>query len=120
MLLLLIAGFHAGWDLLGLSNPQILPGRQLLALWFLESLGLVTLFLLLRSAGRSRFADGLATGWVAWIFRGPVVVLTMAVTSPGALPGWWKGPWWTLAAGWLGLYTFAGLVLSVLARRAEL
>ncbi len=120
LLLLLIAGFHAGWDLLGLANPQDLSGRQLLALWCLESLGLTTLFLLLRRAGGRRLSDGLAAGWIAWVFRGPVVVLTMASATPLAHPGWWQGPWWTLAAGWFGLYTFAGLVLALLGRRAEL
>ncbi|MCB1036560.1 MAG: hypothetical protein KDD47_22230 [Acidobacteria bacterium] len=119
-LLLLIAGFHAGWDLLGFDNPQTLPAVQLLGLWFLESFGLTTLFLLMRGAGRGRFADGIAAAWAAWVFRGPVVVLTLTSTTTVTAVGFGKGPWWNLALGWLGLYTFAGLVLAALARRSDL
>jgi hypothetical protein len=47
------------------------------------------------------------TGWIAWIFRGPLLVVAVVVL--GGLPA---GPWWGLAFGWWVLYSLCGLVLG--------
>ncbi len=49
---------------------------------------------------------------MAWIFRGPVLVLTVAETL-----GRGPDPWWSLSLRWLALYSLAGLLLALLARR---
>jgi hypothetical protein len=111
---LVFAVFHFGWEAAGMVNPLHLPARYQLGLWLLEALGLSLLFLLLQGAGRSRWAAGVAAGWIGWVFRGPAVVLT--VVAAAGLP---REPWWTLALGWLGLYTACGLVLALVAHRAD-
>ncbi len=97
---------------MGFVDPVRLAPRFQFASWMLEAIGLVTLFLLLRSGERSRLADGLAAAWIAWIFRGPAVVLI--VVGAANLP---QQPWWRLSLGWLGLYTALGVALALIARR---
>ena len=93
-------------------NP---PMELLLGGWLLESLGLTALFLLIQGRSGSGLLDGLATGWIAWIFRGPVLVLTLERWS--RLP---RTPWWPLAQRWFVLYTTCGLVLALVAQRTGL
>jgi len=91
-----------------------LPGWVMLATWALEALGLAVLFLLIQ--GRSgRLLAGLLTGWIAWVFRGPLLVVTVA-----GLAGLPPGPWWSMAFSWWVLYTLCGLLLGGAAAAAGL
>jgi hypothetical protein len=121
-LLLLIALFNLGVEMVGAApdlGPMIgwregrpgLPGAFVLASWALESLALTALFVLVDGDPRSRWLSGLLTGWMAWVFRGPLLVL--AAAGFGRLAA---GPWWRLSLRWFLLYTLAGLLLALLAR----
>lgn len=94
----------AGLELGRISKPL------LLASWLLEALGLSALFLLLYSRGGGRWLIGIATGWVAWVFRGPLLVLAIAATTHLDAVHWWR-----VSLGWLVLYTLCGLLLAALA-----
>ncbi len=95
----------------GSFGPK-LESKFVLGGWALEALALTALFLLVQGRGGTWWLDGLLTAWMAWIFRGPVLVLTVAEVS-----GRGPGPWWGLSLRWLGLYSLCGLLLAVLARR---
>jgi hypothetical protein len=121
-LLVLIALFNLGVELLGAApelGPLIgwrqgragLPGAFVLASWALEALALTALFVLVEDVRRPRWLSGLLTGWMAWVFRGPLLVL--AAVGFGRLAG---GPWWRLSLRWFLLYTLAGLLLALVAR----
>lgn len=114
-LALVISAFHFGWDQLGLGGTAGLPPRVVFASWLLEAVGLTTLFLLLHAGDRGRWLAGIATAWIAWVFRGPLLVLTLV--GAARLP---HDPWWTAVLGWLALYTLCGLLLALLAGRAGL
>lgn len=91
-----------------------LPSWVMLATWGLESVGLAALFLMIH--GRSgRWLAGLLAGWIAWVFRGPLLVVTVA-----SLAGLSPGPWWVLVFSWWVLYTLCGLVLGGVASAAGL
>jgi hypothetical protein len=92
-----------------------LPGWVVLATWILEAVGLAALYLLILGRGGSRWAAGLLAGWIAWVFRGPLLVVT--VVGLAGLP---PRPWWGLAFSWWILYTLCGLVLGVAASAARL
>lgn len=83
-----------------------LPGYVSLATWSLEALGLTALFLLVQSRNGG-WTSGLLTGWIAWVFRGPLLVVTVV-----GLAGLSPRPWWSLTFSWWVLYTVCGLVLS--------
>ena len=108
-----------GWApdpaLLSPASPPRLPGWMPLATWVLESIGLAALFLLIQGRGGSRLASGLLAGWIAWVFRGPLLVVTV-VSLAGLAPG----PWWVLVFSWWVLYTVCGLLLGVVAVSAGL
>jgi hypothetical protein len=123
LLVLAMALFHFGLEALGMAPdpgalstaraPQ-LPAWVMLATWMLEAVGLSALFLLIH--GRSgRWLAGLLTGWIAWVFRGPLLVVTVA-----GLAGLPPGPWWSMAFSWWVLYTLCGLLLGALAAAAGL
>lgn len=95
---------------LALFDDQRAPARVVLATWLLEAFGLVALFLLLEGRVGNRLVEGLLTGWIAWIFRGPLLVITIVLAA-----GQPQEPWWRLALGWLVLYSVAGLALAWLA-----
>jgi len=97
-----------------LAMPGALPAPQLLGRWLVEATGLVALYLLVRERGLGRWLAGLASGWTAWIFRGPVLVLTVANASRLSASAWWD-----LSAAWFGLYTVCGLVMASVARSLE-
>ncbi len=99
---------------LSLSAAVELPGWVVLATWFLEAVALTALFLMIQGRG-GRWTTGLLTGWIAWVFRGPLLVVTVA-----GLAGLPPGPWWTLALSWWVLYTLCGLVLGGVASAAGL
>ena len=95
-----------------------LPAWVLVGTWALEALGLSALFLLIQGAqgaqgGGSRLLNGLLTGWIAWVFRGPLLVV--AVVTLGGLK---QGPWWSLVVSWWFLYTLCGLLLGAIAAAA--
>lgn len=101
------------------SGGVSLPAWVRLATWGLESLGLAALFLLIRggNGGDGRegggCVTGLLTGWIAWVFRGPLLVVSV-VGFTGLAPG----PWWSLAFSWWILYSLCGLLLGGVARVA--
>src|SRR6185295_12252577 len=97
------------------SGVASLPGWVVLATWILEAVGLAALYLLMLGRGGSRWADGLLARWVAWVFRGPLLVVT--VVGLAGLP---PRPWWALAFSWWVLYTLCGLVLGLAASAARL
>jgi len=90
-------------------GPRMAPARIVLATWLLEAFGLIVLFLLIEGRSRLWWLDGLLTGWVAWIFRGPLLVVTIVVAAGRA-----QQPWWRLALGWWVLYTVCGFTLALL------
>lgn len=95
-----------------------LPAWVQLATWGLEALGLASLYLLIHGgSGREGGGciTGLLAGWIAWVFRGPLLVVTV-VGFTGLAPG----PWWTLAFSWWILYSLCGLLLGGVARAAGL
>lgn len=114
-LVLTIAIFYFGWDYLGLGASVDLPPRVLFASWLLESLGLIVAFLLIFGRGRGRWVAGIGGAWIAWVFRGPLLVLTLV--GAARLP---REPWWNATVGWLGLYTICGILLAVIAARTGL
>lgn len=91
---------------------QEAPFRLVLGTWLLEAFGLVGLYLLVEGRSRLWWLDGLMVGWVAWIFRGPLLVVTVVVAA-----GRSQAPWFSLAVGWWVLYSICGLALALLARR---
>ncbi len=124
LLILAMALFHFALEALGRapdpfvlspSSGRSLPGWVALATWGLEALALSALFLLIYSRNGVRSLSGLLAGWIAWVFRGPLLVIT--VVGLGGLPA---GPWWGLAFGWLILYTLCGLLLGGAAAAAGL
>lgn len=88
------------------------PWRLAAGTWVLEAGGLIALFLLIQGRCGVWLADGVVAGWLAWIFRGPLLVITIVVAT-----GQPQLPWWRLALGWWLVYTISGLLLAVLARR---
>jgi len=92
-------------------GPGSAPAQIVLATWLLEAFGLIVLFLLIEGRSRLWWLDGLLTAWVAWIFRGPLLVVTIVVAAGRA-----QQPWWRMALGWWVLYTVCGLTLAVLRR----
>ncbi len=123
LLLLTMGLFHFVLETLRLApDPAVLsrsgvaslPGWVVLATWILEAVGLAALYLLILRGG-SRWATGLLAGWIAWIFRGPLLVVT--VVGLAGLP---PRPWWGMAFSWWILYTLCGLVLGAAAAAARL
>jgi hypothetical protein len=102
-------------DLLSPAGAVSLPGWVMLATWILEAVGLTALFLMVQGRGGGRWLAGLLAAWIAWVFRGPLLVVTVV-----ALAGLPPGPWWSLAFSWWLLYTLCGLVLGVAAAAARL
>ena len=119
----MVALFAMGADLLGfvpargaLLSPGLLASgavswRLAFGSWLLEALGLAALFLAVERRDGARWMDGLVTGALAWVFRGPLLVITIVVATGAP-----HAPWWRLVVGWLLLYLACGLVLAALAR----
>lgn len=120
LLFALFALFHLGLEVAGFEpdlGPLVgrrvgglgLPAAWVLATWALEALALAALYLLIAGPGVARFSSGLLAGWIAWVFRGPLLVIT--AVGYGGLA---HGPWWRLSLRWLVLYTVAGALLGAL------
>jgi hypothetical protein len=123
LLVLAMALFHFVLEAFGLApdparlstaGAPVLPAWVTLGTWCLEALALAALYLLIQARG-GRWSAGLLAGWIAWVFRGPLLVL--AVVELGGLP---PAPWWSLAFSWWILYTLCGLLLGALAAAASL
>lgn len=114
VLLLWFAGAGYVTDAMTPSAAQVggEHGQLLVLAWLLEAVALVVLYVLVQGRNRAGWwLDGLATGAVAWLFRGPLLVVS--AVSIGHLP---REPWWTLARHQLVLYLVAGLLLAAVAR----
>ena len=123
LLVLTMALFQFVLEVLGLDpDPAVLsavtalqlPGWVTLGTWCLEALALTALFLLIQGRDRT-WSSGLMAGWIAWVFRGPLLVVS--VVGLGGLPA---VPWWTLILTWWVLYTLCGLLLGGLAAASRL
>jgi hypothetical protein len=121
LLFLGLAGFAAehlaptadtsGLARLGLLRHAPIAGAAVLGGWLVEALGLTALFLLIQGRSGRWWLDGLLTGWIAWIFRGPLLLLSLAALT--SLP---REPWWSLSLRWWLVYPLGGLLLAILAR----
>ncbi len=96
------------------EQPRV-PGQLVIGTWLVEASGLIALFLLAQGRFGTWWLDGLVAGWVAWVFRGPLLVITIVVAARQP-----QDPWWKLAFGWWVLYSVCGLSLAMLARRSGL
>ncbi len=96
------------------EQPRV-PGQLVIGTWLVEASGLIALFLLAQGRFAAWWLDGLVAGWIAWIFRGPLLVITIVVAARQP-----QDPWWKLAFGWWVLYSVCGLSLAILARRSGL
>ena len=83
--------------------------------WLVEALALTALFLLIQGRAGSWWLDGLVTASIAWVFRGPLLVLSVV-----ALGGLGSVPWWQMSQRWLVLYVICGLTLAAVARSVGL
>jgi hypothetical protein len=94
------------------SSGRRLDGAVVLGGWVLEAMALTALFLLIQGRASAWWLDGLLTAGLAWIFRGPVLVLQVAdVLGDNSVH------WWHLSQRWLLVYSLCGLLLAFLARR---
>ena len=98
---------------LAVFEQPTVPAVVVLGSWMMEACGLLALFLLAQGRCGAWWLDGLVAGWLAWVFRGPLLVLTVVVAARQP-----QGPWWDIAFGWWILYSICGLSLAVLARRS--
>lgn len=96
------------------EQPRVLA-QVVIGAWLVEAAGLLALYLLAQGRCGAWWLDGLVAGWLGWVFRGPLLVITIVVAA--RLP---QQPWWTLAFGWWVLYSVCGLSLAILARRSGL
>src|SRR5690606_24443199 len=99
--LLLIFGLHTlafrylGWapEMSGLERYGLAAAAPpapsfVLGFWLLQILALIALYLIVQGRSGSWWLDGLMAAWIAWIFRGPVLVLTLEALT--RLP---RDPW---------------------------
>ena len=92
------------------EQPRV-PASVVLGAWLMEACGLLALFLITWGRCGSWWLDGLVAAWLGWVFRGPLLVLTVVVATRQP-----QDPWWRLAFAWFLLYSLIGLVLGWLAR----
>ena len=96
----------------GLARPLAFPTEIRIGTWLLEAMALTGLFLLLQGRSGAWWLDGLMTAAIAWVFRGPLMVLSLAQIT--RLP---REPFWGHPVHWGLVYLVSGLVLAYLARR---
>ena len=94
------------------TGAAAVPAIVVLGGWIMETCGLLALFLLAQGRCGNRWLDGLVAGWLAWVFRGPIFVVTIVVATRQA-----QDPWWRLALAWWVLYSVCGLALAAIAPR---
>lgn len=100
---------------LAVLHPPLVPEPLVIGAWLVEACGLTALFLMAQGRCGRWWLDGLVAGWLAWIFRGPLLVITIVVAMRQP-----QQAWWTLAFGWWVLYSVCGLSLAWLAKHTEL
>jgi hypothetical protein len=98
----------------GAAHPPGLDLRLEALTFAFEATALVALFLLVARSGGRPLLDGLAAGLAAWLFQGPIVVLTIAHLT--RLPA---EPFWQQARVWLVALPLAGLAVGWVARRTR-
>jgi hypothetical protein len=116
LLVLVMALFQFGLEelrWLPAGAPASPPPRVQLGAWGLEALGLAALFLLIHREENSVWFSGVLSGWIAWVFRGPLLVVTVAAARLD------PKPFWAMTFRWWILYTVCGIVLATLARPAR-
>ena len=116
LLILVMALFQFGLASLGWlppGAPNSPPPRVQMGAWGLEALGLAALFLLIHRDDGKAWLSGLLAGWIAWVFRGPLLVV--AVAAAGLDPK----PYWGMTFRWWVLYSICGLGLAALSRPAR-
>jgi hypothetical protein len=120
-LVLTMALFRSGVEALGREPSLVqapsasLPVWVMVGTWLLEALALSALYILVQASGGGRLFNGLLTGWIAWVFRGPLLVVAVVT-----LAGQPAGPWWRMTFSWWVLYSICGLLLGVVASAARL
>ncbi|MEL7058563.1 MAG: hypothetical protein AAGN46_00915 [Acidobacteriota bacterium] len=97
---------------LGILDPPRVAPAAVLAAWTMQACGLAALYLLVQGRLGRWWLDGLVTGWVAWVFRGPLLVVALVVAA--RFP---QDPWWRLSFAWFLLYAACGLLLAWLGRQ---
>lgn len=109
-----LVGFGPELDALaqrGVARPEGLPHTFQAAAFLFEGIALVALYLLLEGRTGLWWLDGVATGFAAWLFRGPLLVLTIAALT--RLP---TEPFWQVARLALIAEPAAGLAIAALFR----
>ncbi len=96
---------------LAILEQARVPAAFVLLAWLMEACGLMALFLVTQGRAGSWWLDGLLAGWLAWVFRGPLLVLTVTVAAHQSQQAWWR-----IVFGWWILYSCCGLALAALAR----
>lgn len=96
---------------LAILEQSRVPAVYVLLAWLMEACGLMALFLVCQGRAGAWWLDGLLSGWLAWVFRGPLLVLTVAVAAHQSQQAWWK-----IVFGWWILYSVCGLTMAALAR----
>lgn len=116
LVLALAAGHGLFSEYLGVDFG-ILPAKVRVGTWTLEALALTALFLLIhgdvdrpKDPEASPVATGVLAVWIAWVFRGALLVLALAAA------GHTTSIWWRRALSWWAIYTVCGVVLGLLAR----
>jgi hypothetical protein len=102
-------------ELLGAAPELRQHAVMVILTWLLEAVALAALYLLVQGSGGSRLLNGVLTGWIAWVFRGPLLVIAVVT-----LAGQPAGPWWSLTFSWWVLYTICGLLLGIVAAASGL
>jgi hypothetical protein len=96
---------------LAILEQSRIPAAFVLLAWLMEACGLMALFLVTQGRSGAWWLDGLLSGWLAWVFRGPLLVLTVTVAAHQSQQAWWR-----IVIGWWILYSVCGLALAALAR----
>jgi hypothetical protein len=107
-----LAGIPTG---LALGPGAALPALFVIGTWALEAVALTALFLLVYGRSAGGFLDGLYCALVAWLFRGPILVLTVAGALGSTAPDLRSS-----ALPVLVIYALCGTSLAALARRFDL
>lgn len=98
----------------GVGRPGGLDARHQAVVLGFEATALTALFLLVEGRTRSPLLDGLLAGLAAWLFRGPLLVVTVAALT--RLP---TEPFWQTARIDLVALPVAGLAVGLCARFAR-
>ena len=98
-----------------LARSDALPLRLSAAGWAIEALALTALFLLIQGRTGAWWMDGLVAGLIGWVFRGPILVMSIVSLSRLGVD-----PWWPMSMRWLALYSICGVALATTARAVRL